>query len=205
MTRIAYDVFRFARSGRKDESGPIQKSGAQPGMKRASMDRMTAESIIRVQNHFERLIDTQPRIAETFYRLLFAAAPELARFFPSDLEAQYRHIEKTLAMVVSHLGTFTAIDSSLRDLGARHLRWGAQPHHYLVARDALVEALRVHSRPVDWTPSLASDWHQAIGLIIVAMLRGAAMETAAFAEAVAAEQPAPRRWLDPVKSPAENG
>src|SRR5687768_7421129 len=116
--------------------------------------RVTAQSIIRVQNHSEGLMDSQAKVAEAFYTLLFEAEPGLARLFPADLEAQYRHFEETLAVVVRSLGTFTAIDSTLRELGARHLRWGAQPQHYLVARTAIIEALRAHSQPKEWNDSL---------------------------------------------------
>jgi hemoglobin-like flavoprotein len=75
-------------------------------------------------------------------------------------------------------------------MGARHLRYGAQPHHYALARDAFLLALERQSGE-RWTPALATAWSAAFGAIASAMLRGAALETAAVADMLGQEDPRP--------------
>ena len=61
------------------------------------------------------------------------------------------------------------------------MHWGARPEDYATARDALVAAMRVLSGS-RWTAETERDWTQAITIISVAMLQGAAVETAVAAE-----------------------
>ena len=145
---------------------------------------MNAVAIERVQRHFDRL----PRrgLAQRFYRFLFDAAPALRTVFPDDMTALEIHFEDMLAHVISQLGRVNAVDDALRDLGVRHLRYGAQPHHYPIVRDALLSALAEHADG-RWSRQLARDWRLAIAAIMVPMLHGAAVETANTAQAFAAE------------------
>lgn len=145
---------------------------------------VTEDAVQRVQEHFDRL--DRRGLGERFYRVLFATHPDLRSLFPADLTALYGHFAGTLTLVVEHLGRVTAVDTHLRDLGARHLRYGAQPHHYEAVRDVLVSVIAEHSGS-DWSQELARDWRLAITMIIVPMLRGAAVETAAVAQMLAAE------------------
>jgi hemoglobin-like flavoprotein len=147
---------------------------------------VTEEAINRVQEHFDRVRPRPLALARRFYRVLFEAHPELRPLFPADMTALYGHLEATLSRVISNLGRVTAVDAELRDLGARHLQWGAQPHHYPAVRDALLKALEEESGG-DWNDTLAHDWRLAITMVIVPMLRGAAVETATVAQTLAAE------------------
>jgi len=88
-------------------------------------------------------------------------------------------------LVVRNLHEMEALQQALRDLGAQHVRWGARPSDYLVARDALVAALRA-GYP-QWDATLEADWRQAITDIVIPMLQGAAVETALAAEKLALE------------------
>lgn len=145
---------------------------------------MTSDAVARVQAHFDRL--STRGLAERFYRRLFETAPHLRALFPSDLSALEAHFEEVLASVISQLGRMTAVDTDLRNLGARHMSYGAQPRHYTLVRDVLLCTLEEHSRG-DWSDAIARDWRLAIGAIMAPMLRGAAVETAAVAQAFAAE------------------
>lgn len=149
---------------------------------------MTSEAVHRVQEHFERLGTTG--LAERFYTTLFAEYPELRPLFPEDLSELREHFGATLRMVIEHLGRVTAVDVPLRDLGARHLAYGAQPQHYVAVRDVLVSAIRQQAG-TDWNEMLEHDWRMAITMVIVPMLRGAAVETAALAQQLAAEDSVP--------------
>jgi hemoglobin-like flavoprotein len=152
---------------------------------------VTAADIDRVQEHFDT-IKSRP-LAARFYQILFERHPELRALFPADLSALRAHFMATLDLVISNLGRVTAVDSVLRDLGARHLRFGAQPHHYALVRNALLEALAQESNG-GWDETLARGWRLAIATVIIPMLRGAAVETAAVAQAFAAEDTIDRTW-----------
>ena len=93
------------------------------------------------------------------------------------------HFEAALALVIRNLEDMSALQESLRDLGAQHVHWGAKPQDYFVVREALVRAIRSGSS--SWDDALEADWRQAITAIAVPMLQGAAIRTAVIAEEMA--------------------
>lgn len=124
-------------------------------------------------------------LSSHFYQELFLAAPALRPLFPPDLSSLQGHFEAALALVIRNLHDMAALEQPLRDLGAQHIGWGARPDDYLIAREALVAAVR--SRAASWSEPLDADWRHAITAIVVPMLRGAAVATALAAERFAAE------------------
>lgn len=150
---------------------------------------MTPESIARLQASFEEATRDPRALSGRFYQALFQQAPKLRPLFPDDLTALQGHFESALALVVRNLREMEALEQPLRDLGAQHVGWGARPGDYLVARDALVTALRSGSS--SWDETLEADWRAAITAILVPMLQGAAVETAVAAERLAAENREP--------------
>jgi hemoglobin-like flavoprotein len=91
--------------------------------------------------------------------------------------------DSAFALIVRNLTEQDTLAPATRDLGADHVKWGAQPRYYAAAREALIEALRELSGP-SWSLTLERDWRLAIGAIIALMLQGAAVETAVAAEAL---------------------
>jgi hemoglobin-like flavoprotein len=146
---------------------------------------MTPESIARVQASYELLTGDLRAVSTRFYQEMFGAAPGLRPLFPADLTSLQGHFESALSLVVRNLHEMTALQQPLRDLGAQHVHWGARPGDYLVARDALVAALRAGSPR--WDATLEADWRRAITDIVIPMLQGAAVETALAAERLAME------------------
>jgi hemoglobin-like flavoprotein len=146
---------------------------------------MTSESIARVQASHDQVAQDARALSSRFYEELFHAAPALRSLFPQDLTSLQGHFEAALALVVRNLHDLGALEQSLRDLGAQHVGWGARPADYLVARDALVAAIR--SRATEWSEPLEADWRRAITALVVPMLQGAAVETAVAAERLAEE------------------
>jgi hemoglobin-like flavoprotein len=145
---------------------------------------VTGAAVQRVQEHFETI--RLRGLGAQFYATLFSRHPSVRQLFPADVTTLSQHFIATLELAISHLGHVTAVDQQLRELGARHLHYGAQPQHYELVRDVLVATIG-NSAGDDWNAELARDWRQAINMIIVPMLRGAAVETAAIAQRIAAE------------------
>jgi len=144
---------------------------------------MTPERIARLKRSFSE-ISAQPRaLASRFYEELFTAAPALRPLFPSDMTSLQGHFEAALALVIRNLEDMSALQESLRDLGAQHVHWGAKPQDYFVVRDAIVRAIKAGS--ASWDEALEADWRQAIAAIAVPMLHGAAVRTAMIAEEMA--------------------
>jgi hemoglobin-like flavoprotein len=146
---------------------------------------MTPESIARVQASYQHLARDLRAVSTRFYQEMFGAAPALRPLFPADLTSLQGHFESALSLVVRNLHEMTALQQALRDLGAQHVHWGARPGDYLVARDALVAALKANSPA--WDATLEGDWRRAITDIVIPMLQGAAVETALAAERLALE------------------
>jgi hemoglobin-like flavoprotein len=146
---------------------------------------MTLESIARVQASYAHVSRDLRAVSTRFYQEMFGAAPALRPLFPADLTSLQGHFESALSLVVRNLHDMSALEQPLRDLGAQHVHWGARPGDYLVAREALVAAVR--SVSPQWDASLEGDWRRAITDIVVPMLQGAAVETALAAEKLAIE------------------
>jgi hemoglobin-like flavoprotein len=144
---------------------------------------MTSESIGRVRASYATLTGDDHALSRHFYAEMFRVSPDLRPLFPSDLEALQKHFDAAIALVIRNLHEYAALQQSLRDLGAQHVGWRARPADYLVARHALVTAVRTLSP--EWNDTLEADWHAAITSIVVPMLEGAAVETAMSAERLA--------------------
>jgi hemoglobin-like flavoprotein len=146
---------------------------------------MTPEAIARLRANFAE-VSAEPRVlAGRFYEELFAREPRLRGLFPVDLTYVQGHFEAAIALVLHNFEDMSALQDSLRDLGAQHVGWGARPGDYRLVREALVTAIRKSS--AQWDDGLEQDWRRAITRIIVPMLQGAAVETAVVAEQLADE------------------
>jgi hemoglobin-like flavoprotein len=150
---------------------------------------MTSEAIGLVKISYAEVASKPRQLAARFYERLFTAAPNLRPLFPSDLTQLQGHFEAALALVVRNLDEMSALQDSLRDLGAQHVHWGARPEDYVTAREALVAA--IGSLSSSWTEGLEQHWRAAITSIVVPMLQGAAVHTAVFAEHLAMDSPDP--------------
>jgi hemoglobin-like flavoprotein len=151
-------------------------------------DIMTPERIARLKDSFTQ-VSAEPRaLAARFYQELFTAAPALRSLFPADMTSLQGHFEAALALVIRNLADMSALQESLRDLGAQHVLWGARPQDYFVVRDSLVRAIKFTA--TTWSDELEADWRQAITAITVPMLQGAAVHTAMVAEEMAGDDPA---------------
>ena len=62
--------------------------------------------------------------------------------FPHDLARQKRKLLEALVLLRGSLRTLDAIVPALRELGARHARYGARAEHYPVVGAALIASMR---------------------------------------------------------------
>jgi hemoglobin-like flavoprotein len=83
-----------------------------------------------------------------------------------------------LALVRRSLRDLDSLLPVLRDLGARHVGYGARPEHYPVVAEVLVESMASLAGPA-WRARDTAAWGTALAAIATAMLAGAAEPVAA--------------------------
>ena len=110
---------------------------------------------------------------DVFYRRLFETAPAVRPLFPEDMRRQKSMLLGALVLLRKSLRDLEAIVPKLRELGARHVAYGAQPEHYPVVGAVLIASLaEVAGDP--WTARIEHAWTTAYGIVAAAMLEGAA-------------------------------
>ena len=133
---------------------------------------MNDEQIVRIRDSFATLAPRADAVVAAFYDRLFEENPGVRPLFPDDMTDQKKHLAAAIGLVVKHAGNLDAIAHTLRDMGARHVGYGARPEHYGVVRDTLLTVLG-ESAGDAWTDTLRDDWADALNAVAARMLEGA--------------------------------
>lgn len=136
------------------------------------MDKQRAQ---RITESYALVAPSVDRIAEHFYAALFRDHAALRAIFPADMTRQRQHLATAIAMTARNADRIAAMEQPLREMGARHQRYGALPAHYPVVCDLLIAAIAHVAGPA-WNSRLEADWRELLGAVSAAMLRGAAEE-----------------------------
>ncbi|MBI1764576.1 MAG: hemin receptor [Acidobacteria bacterium] len=96
---------------------------------------------VLVQTSFAQVAESAETTAALFYQRLFELDPALRPLFKSDLREQERKLMQMLAVAVSGLDNPAALKPALQRLGARHIAYGVQSHHYQTVGAALLWTL----------------------------------------------------------------
>ena len=128
--------------------------------------------VLRLRLSCARLLLKGDQLATTFYAMLFERHPSVRPLFPDDLRQQRAKLTQLLAWVVTKLDRPSELVPALRELGRKHVAYGARPEHYPLVRDTLIEAM-ARTAGADWSREIAEDWSQSIELIGRHMLAGA--------------------------------
>ena len=135
-----------------------------------------------LETSFDVVAPRGEELTDEFYRRLFEAAPGVMPLFANtDLQRQKTMLLGTLVLLRRSLRDLNAIVPKLRELGARHVAYGAQPEHYPVVGAVLIAAMATIAGPA-WRPEHEAAWREAFGIVAGAMLEGAttaALEAAA--------------------------
>jgi nitric oxide dioxygenase len=117
-----------------------------------------------------------------FYARLFALAPEVRRLFADDIEPQTRKLAEMLDWIVRHLEQPGQLVPALRQLGARHARYGVRVDDYAPVGSALIWMFQ-HSLSERFTPAMEEAWLDAFAWISSEMERGQ-REAVAFGDSL---------------------
>ena len=126
-----------------------------------------------LEQSFDEIKPKANEFVASFYDNLFTANPEAKPLFDTtDMAAQKKKLLSSLVLVVENLREPEMLDSSLRGLGARHVKYGALPEHYPLVGGALLTTFGQYLGD-KWTPEVKQAWVDAYGAISEIMLDGA--------------------------------
>jgi hemoglobin-like flavoprotein len=125
-----------------------------------------------LESSFDLLAPRGDELMDEFYARLFELAPEVRPLFPEDMRRQKTMLLGALVLLRKSLRDLDAIVPKLRELGARHVAYGARPEHYPVVGSALLAAMSTLAGD-DWTAETEAAWRDALGIVSGAMLAGA--------------------------------
>jgi methyl-accepting chemotaxis protein len=126
-----------------------------------------------LETSFDLIAPRGEELVDIFYARLFEAAPAVEPLFAhTDLRKQKAMLLATLVLLRKSLRDLEAIAPKLRQLGARHVAYGARPEHYPVVAAVMLESMAEIAGQA-WTADIAAAWAGALGLVATAMLEGA--------------------------------
>jgi hemoglobin-like flavoprotein len=126
-----------------------------------------------LETSFDLVAPRGDELMDVFYARLFAAAPAVKPLFAAtDLQRQKTMLLGTLVLLRKSLRDLEAIVPKLRDLGARHVAYGAEPEHYPVVGEVLIASMAEIAGPA-WTAEYERAWGEAFGIVAGAMIEGA--------------------------------
>jgi len=126
-----------------------------------------------LETSFDLLAPRGDELMDEFYARLFEAAPSVRPLFPDDMQKQKTMLLGALVLLRKSLRDLDAIAPKLRELGARHVAYGAHPDHYPVVGATLINAMATLAGDA-WTPEFDRAWNQAFVVVSTVMLEGAA-------------------------------
>ena len=95
-----------------------------------------------LETSFDLVAPRGDELVDTFYTRLFEAAPAVEPLFEgTDLPEQKKMLLATLVLLRRSLRDLGAIVPKLRELGRRHVAYGAQPEHYPVVGAVLIASM----------------------------------------------------------------
>jgi hemoglobin-like flavoprotein len=128
-----------------------------------------------LETSFDLIAARGDELMDVFYARLFAAAPAVKPLFAAtDLRRQKTMLLGALVLLRKSLRDLDAIVPKLRDLGARHVAYGAERDHYPAVGEVLIASMAEIAGPA-WTAEYERAWGEAFGIVAGAMLEGAEM------------------------------
>jgi hemoglobin-like flavoprotein len=126
-----------------------------------------------LETSFDLIAPRGEELVDVFYTRLFEAAPAVEPLFAhTDLRKQKSMLLATLVLLRKSLRDLDAIAPKLRQLGARHVAYGARPEHYPVVAEVLLASMAEIAGDA-WNAEIAAAWAGALELVATAMLEGA--------------------------------
>ncbi len=138
-----------------------------------------ALNVSALRSSFEAVRPQAETLADVFYETLFSRYLGVKPLFANvDIKQQKGKLIASIALVVASLEKPDVLTRALKEMGARHVGYGAEEVHYPAVGECLLHALATVAGPV-WTNDLAQAWTEAYGAIAGLMIEGAREHSAA--------------------------
>ena len=125
-----------------------------------------------IRTSAERLAASNVAATNAFYVKLFQTAPAVRPLFSEDMFEQSEKLWQSIVMVVEGADDLDQIRQALMALGKRHVAYGAEPGHYVVVTNVLIETVSTLMRD-GWSDDYRAAWTAALGAVCDTMLEGA--------------------------------
>ena len=125
-----------------------------------------------LETSFDLVAPRGDELMDEFYARLFAAAPAVRPLFPDDMSRQKPMLLGALVLLRKSLRDLDAIVPKLRELGARHVAYGARPEHYPVVGSVLIASMAEIAGD-EWRPEFEEAWSGAFEIVAATMIEGA--------------------------------
>ena len=135
-----------------------------------------------LEDSFDLIAPRGDELMDEFYSRLFEAAPAVRPLFPQDMRKQKSMLLSALVLLRKSLRNLDGIVPTLRNLGARHVAYGAKSEHYPVVGSVLIASMAAVAGPA-WTPEYELAWGEAFGVVASVMIEGAEDAERQLAEA----------------------
>jgi len=118
----------------------------------------------------ERVCQDQERFARTVYELFFASAPDAKALFKHvDWNQQQKMLIGALVLMIKNLNNPALFQVTMRNLGERHVRYGAKVEHFVPFSQAILGSMR-EQLGSDWNEEIEEAWSFAFGKIEQTMI-----------------------------------
>jgi methyl-accepting chemotaxis protein len=126
-----------------------------------------------LETSFDLVAPRGDELMDVFYARLFAAAPAVRPLFAgTDLPRQKTMLLGALVLLRKSLRNLDPIVPKLRELGARHVAYGARPEHYPLVGEVLIASMAEIAGDA-WRIEYVRAWAAAYEVVAGAMIEGA--------------------------------
>jgi len=123
-----------------------------------------------IEESFSRVIENKQQFIGHFYDDLFTLAPEVEYLFKNTTkEKQGEKLYEALVILVENISTPEVIEEILRPLGDDHVGYGAQPAHYKVVGECLINSIKKLNGD-HWSAAAEKAWldtYQAVAKMMI--------------------------------------
>ncbi|MEA5467076.1 globin family protein [Leptothoe sp. PORK10 BA2] len=130
-------------------------------------------NVERLEQSFELVKGRGDEFTAQFYANLFSDYPLVKPLFANThMEEQGKKLFASLVLVVDALRQPEVLESAVKGLGTRHVKYGVLPEHYPMVGGALLKTFE-SVLGTDWTADEKQAWADAYGAVSQLMLEGA--------------------------------
>ena len=125
-----------------------------------------------LEKSFQVIAPQGEQFAARFYERLFHKYPAVRPLFATtNIKQQQKKLLGSLVLVIANLRNPEKLKPALWELGAKHVRYGAKPAHYVAVGENLIAVVEEFAGSV-WSTDVRQAWVEAYDLIKHIMLEG---------------------------------